>query len=178
MQIDLKKDKLTKNERWAALLSRKPMDRTPVMGAALGFAMVNTGLSVVDFYNNPQKSYDAQMQTMDKFGFQDIPWIAYAAIGGWEFGGDIKWPSSEFAQAPTVLKHPVETEDDVWNLKVPDVKTAGIVPLMVEINKLVEKSGSPYMWGFVQGPFTLAGNISGVEKLTKWILKNPDVAHR
>ncbi|MBA7687059.1 Uroporphyrinogen decarboxylase [subsurface metagenome] len=169
---------MTKNERWVALLNREPMDRIPVLGAALGFAVVNAGLSIVDFYNDPQKSYDAQMRIADKFGFQEIPWIAYAAIGGWEFGGDIKWPSGDFAQAPTVLKHPVETEEDVWNLKVPDISTAGIIPLMTKIAKLVEKSGSPYIWCFVQGPFTTATNLPGADKLAKWMLKKPDVAHR
>jgi hypothetical protein len=31
-----------------------------------------------------------------------LPWIGYAAIGGCEFGGEMKWPTGEFAQAPTV----------------------------------------------------------------------------
>ena len=147
------------------------------MGMALGFMVVNTGLSIVDFYNNPKKSYDAQMKTAAKFGWQEIPLIAYAHFGGWEFGGEVKWPSGDFAQAPTILRQPVETEEDVWNLKVPDVKTAGIVPLMMEINQMVADSGSSYINGFIQGPFTTAGNIPGVEKLTKWMLKKPDLAH-
>ena len=178
MEINLKKDKMTKDERWVALLNRKPMDRVPVYGWAIGFSMVNTNLSIVDFYNQPQKSYDSQMKTADKFGFQELPGTGYAAFGGWEFGGEIKWPSGEFAQAPTVLKHPVETEDDVWKLEVPDVKNAGIVPLMVDIARIAENDGSSYIMGFVQGPFTTAGNLGGVDKLTKWMMKKPDVAHR
>jgi len=179
MEIDIKKDKMTKNERWEALLNRKPMDRVPVWGWSLGFATVNTGLSIVDFYNDPQKSYDSQIKSADKFGFQEIPYSGYAHVGGWEFGGEIKWPSGDYAQAPTVLKNPVETEEDVWNLKVPeDVSKAGIVPILTDIAKIVEKSGAPYIIGFVQGPFTTAGNFAGVEKLCKWMIKKPDVAHR
>ena len=72
MEINIKKDKMTKDERWVALLNRKPMDRVPVMGMALGFMVVNAGLSIVDFYNNPKKSYEAQMKTANKFRFQEI----------------------------------------------------------------------------------------------------------
>jgi uroporphyrinogen-III decarboxylase len=89
MKINLKKDKMTKDERWVALLNRKPMDRLPVTGGAMGFSMVQTGLSIVDFYNNPRKSYESQMKIADKFGWQEIPMIAYAHFGGWEFGGEI-----------------------------------------------------------------------------------------
>jgi uroporphyrinogen decarboxylase len=178
VEINIKKSKRTKNERWVALLNRQPVDRIPVFGPSFGFAAVNAGLSIVDFYNNPQKSYDSQMRTAEKFGFQEIPFTVCGSIGGWEFGGEINWPSSEFAQAPTVRKHPVETPDDVMNLKVPDVKTAGIVPIMTEIIKLVDKSSSPYICGFVSSPFNTAGMISGVDKLTKWMLKKPDAAHR
>lgn len=178
MEINIRKDRMTKDERWVALLNRKPLDRIPVFAAAFGFTTINSGLSIADFYNDPQKSYASQMQTAEKFGFQEIPWSVYAAFGGWEFGGEVKWPSGDFAQAPTVMKYPIETEDDVWNLKVPDVKRAGIVPIMMEINHLVAKSGSPYIVGFYLGPFTMAGMMSGADKLTKWMLKKPEVAHR
>jgi len=178
LKINLRKDRMTRNERWKALLNKKPTDRVPVWGWAMGFPVVQTKLSIADFYNNAQKSYDAQMKIADEFGFQEIPWTGYATIGGWEFGGDIKWPSGDFAQAPTVERHPVESPDDVWNLKVPDVKTAGIAPVLMELADLVDKSGSPYIIGFVQGPFTTASNIPGADKLAKWILKKPDVAHQ
>jgi uroporphyrinogen decarboxylase len=117
------------------------------------------------------------MKTIEKFGFQDIPYIGYGAIGCWEFGGEMKWPSGEFAQAPSVVKYPVQTEEDVWRLKVPTVETAGVVPIMTEINKLVAESGSSYIMGTVQGPFTAAANICGVDRFAKWLLKKPDAVH-
>jgi uroporphyrinogen decarboxylase len=177
MEIKLKKDRMTKDERWDAILSGKKPDRIPVWGWALGFAVVNQGLSIVDFYNDPKKSYEAQMKNADKFGFQEIPYTGYAQVGGWEFGGEIKWPSGDYAQAPTVEKHPIETVEEAWNLKVPDVKTAGIVPILMDIARLVDRGGSKYIVGFVQGPFTTATNIPGAEKLVKWMIKKPDVAH-
>lgn len=176
MEIKLRKDKMTREERWQALLNRQPMDRIPVYALYMGFATVNAGLPLVDWYNNPQTSYEGQLRTTEKFGVQDLPWMGYGSYGGWEFGGEIKWPSG-FAQAPTVHKHPVETEEDVWNLKLPDVKTAGNIPNLIELARLVEKSGDfYYILCDVKGPFTTAGNIVGVEKMCKWTLKKPEVA--
>jgi len=121
------KGTMTDRERIIALLNRKKPDRVPVWPFAYqGFATVYTGTSIADAYNNPKVAYEAQRKTCQDFGWVFTPMLGYAAYGGWELGGEIKWPSGDFAQAPTVLKHPVETADDVMNLKVPDVKTAGI----------------------------------------------------
>jgi uroporphyrinogen decarboxylase len=179
LKIQLRKDRMSKGERWEALLNRKPLDRIPVNGLATGgFAAVHTGLSIVDAYNNPQMSFEAQMRTAEKFGSQDIPGMIYASYGGWEFGGEIRWPSGEFAQAPTVLNYPVKTDDDAWKLEVPDIKTAGIIPIVSEIVDHTHKSGSPYLWSLVGGPFTMAGMICQTETLCRWMIKKPEVAHR
>jgi uroporphyrinogen decarboxylase len=171
-------DQMTRDERITALLSRKPTDRIPIWAWSLGFAVVQESLPIADFYNKPQESHDAQLRVSERFGFQDMPYIAYAAIGGWEFGGEVKWPSGEYSQAPTVLTNPVEIEEDVWKLVVPDAKSAGIVPLMTEMAEIALNDGAPYTVAFVQGPFTTAGNIPGMAKFAKWLLKAPDVVHR
>jgi len=178
MDVNLKKDRMAKNERWVALLNRRPLDRVPVCGFTGGFSLVHTGLSIADFYNEPRKSYESQMRVAEKFGFQEIPRIAYAGFGGWEFGGEIKWPSGAFAQAPMILKYRVQKADDISGLSMPDIKTAGIIPNIMQICRLVDESGSPYIWGLICGPFTIAGNICGMNTLARWLIRNPEAAHR
>ena len=179
-----KKGTMTERERILAILQRKKPDRVPIWPFAYqGFACVYTGTSISDAYNKPKVAYEAQKKTCQDFGWVFTPMMGYAAYGGWELGGEIKWPSGEFAQAPTVLKHPVETTDDVMSLTVPDVKTAGIVPLMKEFydissQELLDNEPFNVMQFGANGSFTIAGNISGPDKLCKWILKKPDVAHR
>ncbi len=174
---------MTDRERIEALLRREKPDRVPIWPfAPTGFAVVYTGTHVADAYNKPEVALAAQRKAAQDFSWVFIPWMGYAAYGCWEFGGEIKWPSSEFAQAPTISKYPVETEDDVWNLTVPDVKTAGIIPLMREFYKLSSQErldNKPFNVSPVVGSaFTRAGNICGVDKLCIWLLKKPDVAHR
>jgi uroporphyrinogen decarboxylase len=173
---------LTDKERVEALLRRERPDRVPVWPMAAGFNMVYTGTSIADAYNKPDISIAAQRKTAQDFGWLFTPMIAYAAFGGWEFGGEIKWPSGEFAQAPTVLKFPVETPDEVMNLKVPDVRTAGIIPLVMKFCDLASKEqldNKPFrIVFFMEGTFNTTANIAGVDKFARWMLKKPETAHR
>ena len=178
MEINLKDDKMTKHERWSALLNRKPMDRVPMYASMFGFSTLNAGYSIADFYNNPEKSYEAQMKTADKFRWQDIPFNLMAALGAWEFGGEIRWPKGELEQAPVPLEATIQTHADVEKLKVPDVKTAGLVPYMVEVAKKVDDSESPYVMCFCGGPFTVANNICGAETFLRMTMKKPQLAYR
>jgi uroporphyrinogen decarboxylase len=176
--IKIRKDRMTKDERWISLLNRKRLDRIPVFAFAFGFCTIHSGLSIADAYNKPEKLFDAITRTSAKFGWQDLPMIAYASFGGWEFGGEIKWPSGDFAQAPTLTRLPVNKEEDIEKLEVPDVRKAGIVPLMMEVSKMQERSGAALVASFTLGPWSLASNICGIERLCRWTLKKPDVVHR
>jgi uroporphyrinogen decarboxylase len=177
-----RKATMTDKERVAALLRRERPDRVPIWPMAAGFPMVYTHTSVADAYNKPEVSLAAQRKTARDFGWLFMPLIAYAAFGGWEFGGEIKWPSGEFAQAPTVLKHAVATPDDVMNIKPPDVKKAGIIPLVVQFCTLAAKEqldNKPFsVVLFLEGTFNTAANIAGVDTFAKWLLKKPEAAHR
>lgn len=173
---------MTNKQRVEALLNRQKPDRVPIWPFSLSFAMIYTKTSIADAYNNPAVSLAAQRKTCQDFSWVFMPMLAYAARGGWEFGGDIKWPNGEFAQAPTVVRYPVETPEDVMNLKMPDVKNAGIIPLTMDFCKLSSQESldnEPFNVMCPMGaPFSLAGNISGPDKFAKWLLKKPEAAHR
>jgi uroporphyrinogen decarboxylase len=175
------KANMTDKQRVEALLRREKPDRVPIWPFSVGFSMVYTKTSVAAAYNNPAVSLAAQRKTCQDFGWVFIPMMVYASFGAWEFGGDIKWPSGEFDMAPMVTRHPVETEEDVWELKVPDVKTAGIVPLQTEFYKLSSQESldnEPFnALCYAGGPFTKASNVVGPDTFCKWLIKKPDAAH-
>ena len=173
---------MTDKQRVEALLRHERPDRVPIWPFSLGFAVVYTQTSIADAYNNPKVALAAQRKTCRDFSWVFMPMLAYAARGGWEFGGDIKWPNGEFDQAPTVARYPVEAPEDVMNLKMPDVKNAGIIPLTIEFSKLsLQESldNKPFNVMCPMGaPFSLAGNIPGADKFVKWLIKKPEAAHR
>jgi len=129
----LKQDKMTRDERMIALMKRQPIDRIPFgYRNFTGFSAFNCGYTMADMFTDVQKCFDAMTWTAEQYGWQMTPMIVGSALRTLEWGGDIKWPTSPFAQAPIATRYPVITEDDVWNLKTPDVTTAGIVPRMIK----------------------------------------------
>ncbi|MFH1639006.1 MAG: uroporphyrinogen decarboxylase family protein [Chloroflexota bacterium] len=172
-----REDRMTRAERMNALLNGKPVDRVPFLCFILGFCAKNAGYPVATIYRDPEKSLQAQMWTQQMYGYDSYPFYGYASYGGWEFGGEIIFPTGEFEQAPSHGRFAVESEDDVWKLKLPDVKTAGMLPLAMQFSKLQEKHDIPVSV-VVGGPFTIAGNICTVDTLCRWLIKRPEVTHR
>ncbi|MBN2186485.1 MAG: hypothetical protein JW732_03435 [Dehalococcoidia bacterium] len=173
---------MTDRERIEALLNHKKPDRVPLYPfAAAGFAMLYTGASVADAYNKPEVALAAQRKTCRDFGWVFAPMFGYAGFGGWEFGGDISWPTSEFDQAPKITRRAVETEEDVWNLKMPDIENSGITPLTIEYFKMSSQErldNEPWnVTNHVEGAFNVAANICGADKLARWLIRKPELAH-
>jgi len=75
-------------------------------GATPSFAVNHVGYPVAAAYNDPQKSFDAQIETIVQFEEDGIPRMA---VGGasdvtWAFGGTLKWPADEYSMAPTATR--------------------------------------------------------------------------
>jgi len=173
----LRQDEMTSAERMEALLKGKPIDRVPLLlFASLGFCGRNVGYSFATMYDDPEKSFQAQLWTMEQYGFQIEPNLGYASYGAWEFGGEIKLPSGEWEQAPKIVRFPVESEEDAWKLTLLDVTKAGMIPKMMQFCKILAKNSLPISISF-GGSFTRAANICGVERLCRWMIKKPEVAH-
>lgn len=175
--MQFKKDRMSPNERIEALLNRQPVDRVPFFSLSQGFNTLNVGYSIAEYYRNPKKSFEAAMWTHEQYNWDMLPLIGYAALCSWEFGGEIKWPDGVYSQAPSVVRYPVETEDDVRNLKIPDVSSAGIIPIFLEWARYAENAGIRYCIT-IEEPFVGAGNFAGLDKLCRWMLKKPELAHK
>jgi len=172
---------MTNKERVYAMFRGEKPDRVPIWPFALGFSGIYSGMTIEDIYNKPALSLEAQRKTCHEFGWMSTPLIYYAIFGGYEFGGEIKWPTGEYAQAPSIMKRFVETPEEAMKLTLPDVKNAGIIPKQIEIAKLAlegRDDNEPFRLLFqLDGTFNVAANIVSVTKLTKWMIKKPEVAH-
>lgn len=176
----LRKDRLTDKERMKALWARQKPDRVMIMPLALGFAALNAGYNLNVFYTEPQKCVDALRWANDQYGWH--PFLTFMgstlAFPAEEFGGEVKYPTGEFAQAPMVVRHPVETEDDVYKLKVPDnLDKVGMMPRALEATAYMLKFDGLTKMPLALGPMTLAGAVIGIEKASKWMLKKPELLH-
>jgi uroporphyrinogen decarboxylase len=134
-------------------------------------------MSLFDFYTKPQKSFEAQVWTSQMYGQDESLKYGIASFGAWEFGAEMRMPTREFDQVPMVVKHPIQSEEDALKLKIPDVTTSGMTPLIMEFCKLQEKSGF-IRTALVGDPFTVACNICGIEQISKWMFKKPNLLHQ
>jgi len=171
-----RQDVMSPPERMQAVLSRQRPDRIPFIPFIFGFCARNVGYPVRAVYEDAEKSFWAQMWTAEMFGYDGGPLYGYASYGGWEFGGEIKMPESEWEAAPVVTRFPAKTPEAVEALAVPEVETAGALPIAIKFAEIQRQFGMPIM---VQGggPFTVAGNVSEVDVLCRWLIKKPDTAH-
>ena len=168
-------------QRMEAIINGEQPDQVPFFPLHIsGFAAQNVGYSLASMYKEPEKSFCAQVWTIEQYDYECIPMYNYACYGAWEFGGELKFPTSQYDQAPTIIRYPVETEEDIERLEhygLPAVTVRGSVPLNIEFSKLQEQNGLPVQ--FICGtPFTRAANVCGIERLFRWLIKKPELARR
>lgn len=170
------KVKMTNRERYHALLNRKPLDRVLFSHKGYGFCSLNCGIPRADIYDNPPVSYKAQKLTMEQYHAEIAPFYTFVSYGAWEFGGEISWPEDRFGSGPSVKTRPVDQPEDVYSLELPDVRTAGCIPMMMDFAKIQQKEKTQI--GFIYGsPFTFAANLCGVDTFLLWAAMEPDVVH-
>jgi uroporphyrinogen decarboxylase len=172
---------MTERERIEALLSRRKPDRVPIWPfAPHGFAVIYNNLSLAEAYTNPEACYKALRKTSRDFGWVFFPSVGYAAMGAWEFGGEVRMPSGEYDQAPMVTRCPVAKDEDIYNLKWPG-PDSGFYPTARELGELARQErldNEPFNAAIGAGSgFSLACNIAGLDRFLKWLIKKPDLAH-
>jgi uroporphyrinogen decarboxylase len=169
-------------ERMNALFSGKSLDKVPFLPFDLScgagwFCARNVGYPVDSVYNDPEKSFWAQVWTKEQYKYDGNPVFSYASYGAWEFGGEIKFPAGEWEQAPSITKHPVASEEDIDSLELPDIKTAGVLPMTMQFSQLQDQHNMPIIFP-CGSSFTCAGNIVDLTKFCIWLVKKPTIVHR
>lgn len=173
---------MTAAERMTALLAGKSIDRVSFspfdLSCGVGwFSAKNVGFPIVSIYDDPEKSFWAQVWTQEQYNHEGGPIYSYASYGAWEFGGEIKYPTREAEQAPSIIRYPVESEEDIDSLKLPDVKTAGMLPLAMQFSRMQEQFGFSVVCP-CGSPFTCAGNIVDLSLMLRWLIQKPSLLHR
>jgi len=170
-------EEMTSTQRVAALLAGKEIGRVPFFPFSLGFSALNVGYPVAAVYSDPGKSYTAQLLTQHMYGYDQDPFLGYAAYGTYEFGGETNFPTGDNIHAPSSVRFPVTSEKDIESLQLPDPEKAGMLPRALEFSKLQQQNGTGISV-VLPGVFTLGVNLCGVEKLCMWLVNEPDFADK
>ena len=172
-----RQDEMTPGERMKALALGQRPDRVPLLLSALGFSARVVGFPIARIFDDPEKSFWAQEWTQQMYGSDGGPSYSFSMSVTWDFGGKIRFPTTQWEQVPQAEHYPVESEADVERLEVPDVKTASSIQLAMQFSKICQQNHRPIMF-CLGSPFTWAGNLCGLDQLCRWMLKKPQLAHR
>jgi uroporphyrinogen decarboxylase len=172
------RDTMTPKERIMALTAGEAVDRVPFDPLAAGFSARIYGIDRGEFYRNPEKAFAAGIYLMETYPWMDfLPSYGWADRGVWEFGGKILWPDGNRFAAPVSPKPIVSVPNDVDILPDPDVKRAGMNPLVARFNAISRKHGFP---ASLPGgtPTTLSAAIAGRENFLRWLIRYPEAIHK
>ena len=137
-------DQMTSRERWDALVRGEPLDRVPCLQFMLGHAAVVNGKPIAKVYDDAAMSLACQLNAKELYGHDGLILHGWANAGGAEFGGVVEYPYRKYTGAPMMKANPVQTEDDAWNLRVPDdITTVGTIPIALEFSRLEAEAGLP-----------------------------------
>jgi uroporphyrinogen-III decarboxylase len=121
---------MTSQERWDALIAHEPTDRVPCLQFMLGHTAVVNGKPIAKIYDDAAESLACQKNAQALYGHDGLIMHGWANAGGAEFGGDIEFPYRKYTGAPLMKKNPVQSEEDAWNLAVPDdILSVGTMPI-------------------------------------------------
>lgn len=166
---------MSPQERLRALLRGEPIDRVPFFLMGRGFCSECVGYEIAEMYNDPEKSFLAQQRTSEMYGIEDMPRFIYAGLA-MEFGGEIEYPRGNYSQAPTVTRYPVNSEQDVLNLELPDINDTRFLPLMMTFSQIAERHHMPIIV-HAGSPLTGAAQLCETELLMRWMGKKPEIVH-
>ncbi len=168
---------MTSGERMAALMRGERPDRVPVIPFLSGHAAVVCGQPIARISDDAEESFRCQLLCQEMYGHDGSPLYAYASAGGWEFGGEIEFPVKKYSGAVIVTRTPIQNEDDVYTLKVPEeVSKAGALPIALALARKQAEYGLPVTLQ-IGAPLTWAGSVIGEERMLGWLIKKPELVH-
>ncbi len=139
------------------------------------------GVSILDYFTNDEIWFTANNKV--HCDFPDVMFLP----GFWSeygmctepsaFGARCCFPVDEFPHANKVLF----SADDVESLEVPDPKTDGLLPFVLNRLKLaqtkIEDSGHAIRFAIARGPLNIASYLMGSTEFLTMMMMQPEVAH-
>lgn len=176
--MQIRQDRMSSRERMEALFHYQKPDRVPINMITVGFPCINMGKTITEAYDDPDTYFDAFQWTAEQYGWDMIPQCCpHSVLGIPDFGGAVRLPEGPYEGALIITSHAAESEEDVESLTLPDPKQIDHVAKSMQLSRLQSENGLPV--AFVsRSPFTMATNICGLAKFSRWMIKKPELCKR
>lgn len=158
---------MSSRERVIRAVRREPTDCVAAMPYMYDIAAVAAGIPLLDFYTKPEAMVKAQLALHEQVG-QDV--IAVGADNFYIAEGFGCQTTRGQDEVPALLKPPLASMADVFDLEVPDPLTDGRMPVMLEAIKLLRQAVGDQV--AIRSPgtgsFALASYLIGTEQ---WLME-------
>ncbi len=92
------------------------------------------------------------------------------------FGAEINW---EMDELPAVTGKIIVDEEDVKELSIPEIGENNRLHVFVEACKrLKQEFPNKWVWGYVLGPFSIAGRLMGMTEISIALKLEPELVHQ
>ena len=166
---------MTSKERFVAAINHQDVDYMPTCGPFQGiWAIAESRLPVAESIEKPELAAEAQLKVIQSCDFDGLEvmwdWLSPAEA----LGCEIQIPE---VGAPITMNHIIEDHASLTRLQVPDIKRDNRLQSSVKSAQiLIDKLGKErYLYCTAVAPFTLTGEIRGVEYLMRDCFKNPSL---
>ena len=133
-----------------------------------------TGKSIRENLEDPELQVRSLQALFDRTRPDGVLPIMDLTVEAQALGVKIQMPDQE---APSVIDHPLKNLSDLESLTVPDPQKSGRMPGYLRVAELLRVSLPRAARGcYAIGPFTLAGEMAGVEPLSFLLYENPEFA--
>ena len=168
-------NQLTAYQRVMHALEGKPPDRVPVIPQITYTTAQLTGVGLVEALQNPEKTAEALLAGQRELGYDAIyvGWESSFNLLAEAMGCTMRFPEDS---VPQVVEHVIKTSSDVEALEIPDPMQAGRLPLHMDMLRRIrdEVKGKVPLFAYTPGPFTLAGQLYGINRLMAATIQDPE----
>ncbi|MFX1509586.1 MAG: MtaA/CmuA family methyltransferase [Promethearchaeota archaeon] len=170
---------LTPYDRVMTLLQGKMPDRIPVIPQITYTTAQLTGVGLVEALHSPEKTAEALLAGQRELGYDAIyvGWESSFNLLAEAMGCIMRFPENS---VPQVAEHVLQSPDDLDTLEIPDPRSSGRLPLHMELVSRIkaEVHNEIPLFAYTPGPFTLAGQLSGVNSLMMATIQNPTYVNK
>lgn len=148
-------------------------DRPPVIAQVFAHAALACGRSVDAYLASGAVAATCQLEARARYGYDAVFAVLDLTLEAEAAGGEVQ---SRRGLYPAVARPPCAPDDDFRRLTIPDPRTAGRLPMALEMATCLRDAcgDEALVVGLVQGPMTLAVQFLGIEKALFLAADDPD----
>jgi uroporphyrinogen decarboxylase len=144
-----------------------------VIAQVFAHAAIASGRTVDEYLSSGAVAAACQIEAQSHYGYDAVFAVLDLTLEAEAVGGGIRWNHGGY---PTVLRPPCSPEDDFARLPIPDPRSAGRLPMLLEMVGALRDAcrDDVLVVGLVQGPMTLAVQFLGMEKALYLAADDPE----